>query len=49
MGKEHALYELIGDRQADAGELKLALKKFYTASLKKSSQSASSPTRRSSE
>ncbi|MFC6653306.1 M48 family metallopeptidase [Paenibacillus rhizoplanae] len=35
LGKEHALYELIGDRQADAGELKLALKKFYTASLKK--------------
>lgn len=35
LGKEYALHELIGDRQADAEELKLALKKFYTASLKK--------------
>lgn len=34
LGKEYALHELIGDRQADAEELKLALKKFYTASLK---------------
>jgi predicted metal-dependent hydrolase len=35
LGKEYALHELIAVDQKDAEELKLALKKFYIASLKK--------------
>ncbi|WNS41452.1 SprT family zinc-dependent metalloprotease [Paenibacillus sp. MMS20-IR301] len=35
LGKEYALHELIAAPDGEADELKLALKKFYTASLKK--------------
>lgn len=35
LGKEHALHELIATGGMNAEELKLALKKFYIASLKK--------------
>lgn len=41
LGKEYALHELIAVNDMDAEGLKLALKKFYFNSLKKSLQSAS--------
>lgn len=47
LGREYALHELITVQERNADELKLALKKFYMSSLKKSSLSVSPAIRRS--